>query len=99
MQKGGAVYIMASPNRTSLYTGVTSNLYKRVHEHRNKLFAKSHTAKYNCVELVYYRWCDSIEAAILEEKRIKATNRMHKEGLILKMNPEWRDLWLDLEPW
>ncbi len=96
MQKGGAVYIIASPNKTTLYTGVTSDLLKRIWEHRHKQIPNSFTSQYNCVELVYYRSFDRIEEAIAEEKRIKAGNRRAKEKMITSLNPEWIDLWPEL---
>ena len=99
MHKGGTVYITSSPNRTTLYTGVTSDLYKRMYEHRCKLHPLSFTARYNCVMLVYYCGFGSIEEAIAEEKRIKGSNRRYKEQLINSMNPEWKDLWPELESW
>jgi len=55
MQRGGYVYIMASPNRSVLYIGLTSDLHKRVYEHKNKNHPASFTAKYNCVILVFYQ--------------------------------------------
>ena len=96
MQKGGTVYILSSPNKTTLYTGVTSDLIKRVWEHRSKQLPGSFSAKYNCVELVYYRAFDSIEEAIAEEKRIKAGSRKAKERLINSINLDWVDLWHEL---
>ena len=99
MQRGGYVYIMASPNKGVLYTGVTSNLYKRVYEHRHSYYPNSFTAKYNCVMLVYYRGFDRIEEAIAEEKRLKGGSRKQKEKLIDAMNPEWNDLWESIKDW
>jgi len=93
MYKGGAVYIMSSPNKGSVYVGVTSDLPGRVYEHRNKVDPNSFSARYNCVMLVYYAFFDGIEEAIAEEKRIKAGNRKSKEALIQSMNPDWNDLW------
>lgn len=93
MQKGGAVYILSSPNKASLYIGVTSDLQGRVWEHKDKKHPESFTAKYNCVMLVYYQYFDSIEDAISEEKRLKGGNRKQKEELILQMNPAWSDLY------
>jgi len=92
MHRGGTVYIMASPNRGVLYTGVTSNLSRRVFQHRNKEYPESFSAKYNCVMLVYYSNFSSIVDAIAEEKRIKGGSRKQKENLIDSMNPEWKDL-------
>lgn len=84
---------MSSPDKTALYTGVTSELANRVWQHKNKYYPDSFTAKYNCVVLVYYQYYDSIEMAIAEEKRIKGGSRLKKEKLINSMNAEWRDLW------
>ncbi len=75
-----------------MYTGVTSNLLKRIWEHRSKQLPQSFSAKYNCVELVYYRSFDSVEEAIAGEKRIKGGSRMAKERLINSINPGWADL-------
>ena len=96
MQYGGVVYIMSSPDKTTLYTGVTANLYKRVWEHKNKYYPNSFTSKYNCVVLVYYQAFGRIEAAIAEEKRIKGGSRRQKIDLINSMNYEWKDLWEEL---
>ena len=90
--KGGFVYILCSPNRSTLYVGVTSDLKSRVYEHRSKLYPKSFSAKYNCVMLVYYNHFETIEAAIAEEKRIKGGNRGMKETLIDSVNEDWTDL-------
>jgi putative endonuclease len=97
MQKGGSVYIMSSPNKATLYVGVTSDLVKRVWEHRNKHYPNGFTARYNCVILVYHSGYFSIEEAIAEEKRLKAGSRKQKEMLIDSMNPEWNDLWEQIE--
>lgn len=97
MYKGGAVYIMSSPDKTALYTGVTSDLPKRVWQHKNKETSSSFTAQYNCVVLVYYSYLESIEAAILEEKRIKGGSRKKKIALIEDMNRDWKDLFEQLE--
>ena len=97
--KGGFVYIMASPNKTTLYTGVTSRLTQRVFEHRAKVYPESFSAKYNCVVLVYFCFFETIEAAIAEEKRIKGGSRRKKEELIDSMNRDWRDLWSEVEGW
>jgi len=92
MNKGGYVYIMTNPKNSVLYTGVTSGIANRVCEHRLKIHPESFTARYNCVKLVYYQRFDTIEEAILEEKRIKAGPRRQKEALINAINPEWQDL-------
>ena len=93
MDKNGFVYIMSSPNRTTLYVGTTSNLTGRVWKHRNKFYPDSFSAKYNCVMLVYYNSCGNMLNAIAEEKRLKGGSRKQKEDLINTMNPKWKDLW------
>ena len=97
MFKGGWVYIMTSVSRRVLYTGVTSDIEVRIWEHKNKYYPDSFTAKYNCVILVYYKYFDGIEAAIEEEKRIKKYKRYKKERLIESVNPEWKDLYDNLD--
>ena len=82
---------MANKNNTTIYVGVTSNLTKRVYQHKAKTY-KGFTAKYNCNKLVYFEEYDSIEEAIVREKQIKKGNRKRKEDLINKDNPEWNDL-------
>jgi putative endonuclease len=96
MHKKGYVYIISSPNKSVLYTGVTSDLHKHIYEHKNKVHAESFAATYNCVVLVYYHIFDTIEQAILEEKRIKGGSRKSKEDLINGLNPSWKDLWDDI---
>jgi len=81
---------------TSLYIGVTSNLQKRVWEHKNKV-VKGFTEKYNVNKLVYYELTDSIETAINREKQLKRWRREWKINLIKEMNPEFKDLSLDWE--
>ncbi len=93
MERGGAVYIMTNKNKTTLYVGVTSNLQKRVYEHKTHLYKNSFTHKYNLEFLVYYETFHSIEEAILREKQIKKYSRAKKEQLINSINPEWNDLY------
>lgn len=85
------VYFMSNKNNTTIYVGVSSNLIKRVYQHKNETF-KGFTSKYNCDKLVYFEEYDSIEDAIIREKQIKKGNRKRKEDLINKENPEWNDL-------
>ena len=83
-----------------MYTGVTSNLAKRVEEHKSKIHPESFTAIYNVIYLVYYLNFPSIEEASAEEKRIKAGKRKQKCALINSINPEWKDLWEeDVSKW
>ncbi len=93
--KQGYVYIITNKNNTVLYTGVTSNLIKRVYEHKNKL-VKSFSARYNCEKLVYFEVGESVEGCILREKQIKAGSRKKKIELIESINPNWKDLYEDL---
>jgi len=95
MDKHAFVYILASQKDGTLYTGVTSNLVKRIYEHKTKTHANSFTAKYTVDKLVWYVAGDDIASAIELEKKIKNRNRSWKIALIEKDNPEWRDLSLD----
>lgn len=90
-----AVYILASKRNGTLYTGVTSDLIKRVWEHRNDIIEGS-TKKYRVHLLVYYEFHDDMTSAITREKQIKKWNRAWKLELIEKQNPDWRDLWEEL---
>ena len=93
--KQPAVYIMANKKNGTLYTGVTSDLIKRVYEHKGSL-VKSFTSKYDCKLLVYYDLIDCMESAIMREKQIKAGSRSKKIKLIESQNPEWLDLYQDI---
>jgi putative endonuclease len=85
-----AVYMMANNSRT-LYVGVTSDLERRVHEHKHKLI-KAFTSKYNIAKLVWYELFPDIEQAIEGEKRLKGWLRSKKVALIESQNPDWEDL-------
>ncbi len=87
-----AVYILASKRNGTLYIGVTSDLRKRVWEHRNDL-VDGFTKRYAIHLLVYYELHENMASAIEREKRMKKWNRAWKLELIEKHNPEWRDLW------
>ena len=89
--------MVASPNRTTLYVGVTSDLPGRIWKHKHKFYENSFTARYNCVVLVWYKYFDDIGTAIAEEKRIKASSRAKKEALINGMNYDWKDLWDEVQ--
>ena len=86
------VYLLANKHNNVLYTGVTSDLIRRVYEHKNKL-VKGFTQKYNVDRLVYYEACANIVVAIEREKQIKAWSRKKKDDLINALNPEWDDLY------
>ena len=94
MNKQGYVYILTNPRNTVLYTGVTSNLQKRIYEHKTKQ-VKGFTSKYNCDKLVWFEQTDDISAAIAREKQIKAGSRKKKIALIETANPAWDDLAFD----
>ena len=89
------VYILASKKNGTLYTGVTSNLIKRVYEHKTNII-KGFTEKYNVHSLVYYEESNDILEAIAREKRIKKWNRQWKIELIEGLNAEWRDLYYEI---
>jgi putative endonuclease len=93
--KQPAVYIMANNRNGTLYTGVTSNLVKRVYEHKNEL-AEGFTSKYDCKILVFFEIQESMTAAIAREKQIKSGSRKKKLALIESMNPNWKDLYEEI---
>ncbi|MCL4498429.1 MAG: GIY-YIG nuclease family protein [Deltaproteobacteria bacterium] len=86
------VYILSSKRNGTLYTGVTSDIVKRVYEHRSNA-VEGFTNKYNVHQLVWYEIHDSAESAINREKQIKKWKRAWKLKLIEKDNPEWVDLY------
>ena len=86
------VYIMTNKINTVLYTGITSNLKKRIWEHKEKTI-KGFTKKYNIDKLIYWEVFNDPENAILREKQIKAGSRNKKIELIKGINPEWKDLY------
>jgi len=99
MEKGGYVYIITNKNNTVLYTGVTSDLSKRIAEHKETIYKKSFTTKYNLDKLVYFEHFNLIIFAIEREKQIKAGTRKKKLDLINSLNPEWKDLFEDIIHW
>jgi putative endonuclease len=86
---------MTNKNNTVLYTGVTSDLKRRVFQHKSKQIA-GFTSRYNINKLVYYEIYDDVYNAISREKQIKGGSRKRKEELITGMNPGWRDLYTEL---
>ncbi len=93
--KQPAVYIMANKINGTLYTGVTSNLVKRIYEHKQSA-VKCFTSKYDCKNLVFYELHGNMESAIIREKQIKAGSRQSKIKLIESMNPAWEDLYSEI---
>ena len=93
MEKKGYVYILFSRRNGTLYTGVTSDLKRRVYEHKTKLHPNSFSAKYDVDKLGYYEEYVSVKEAIEREKQIKGVSRAAKLALIEGMNPRWEDLY------
>ena len=87
------VYMMTNKYGNALYTGVTSDLVKRVWEHQNHLIKNSFTAKYHVTKLVYFEVTNDVRSAIEREKQIKSWNRDRKVSLIMEGNPKWTDLY------
>ena len=92
MDKQPAVYILASKKNGTLYIGVTSDLVKRIWEHRNNM-VEGFTKRYSVHHLVWYELHESMESAIQREKRLKEWKRAWKLELIEGTNPNWQDLY------
>ncbi|MEA1918586.1 MAG: GIY-YIG nuclease family protein [Campylobacterota bacterium] len=90
--KQAYIYIMSNRYKGTLYVGVTSNLIKRVFEHKNGL-SEGFTKRYALKSLVYYEIFDDITDAIFREKQLKGGSRKKKVELIEKMNLNWSDLY------
>jgi putative endonuclease len=95
MSKIPCVYLLASRRNGTLYIGVTSDIVKRVWEHKNNM-VEGFTKRYNVHDLVWYELHDNMESAIVREKAIKEWKRKWKLDLIEKENPKWKDLYNDL---
>jgi len=95
VEKQYFVYIMTNKANSVLYTGVTSDLKKRVYEHRNKMM-EGFTKKYKIAHLVYYEVFTEPMQAIVREKQIKGGSRQKKDDLINQKNPDWNDLYDEL---
>ena len=85
------VYLLTNWNNKVMYVGVTSDLKRRLFEHRNKS-VEGFTAKYNVHKLVYYEATSDVQSAIAREKEIKKWRREKKNRLVERINPDWRDL-------
>jgi putative endonuclease len=92
-----AVYIMTNRHRTVFYVGVTSDLQKRISEHRSGIHPSSFTKRYNVDRLVYFEMGRDIKSAIAREKQLKGWRREKKVALIESINPEWKDLGAPIE--
>jgi len=91
MSKQYYVYIITNKGNTVLYTGITSDLKKRVYQHKEKL-VNGFSKRYNITKLVYYEVFEDPENAIYREKQIKAGSRQRKINLINRINKEWLDI-------
>jgi len=91
MERQPCVYMLARASHSTLYTGVTSNLIGRICQHREEL-VEGFTKRYGIKRLVWFEQHETMESAILREKRIKRWPRAWKYDLIHSMNPTWRDL-------
>jgi putative endonuclease len=93
--KQPCIYIITNHRNTTLYIGVTSNLVKRIYQHKNKVL-EGFSSTYELNKLVYFEQFEDMPNAILREKRLKKWNRAWKERLINELNPFWRDLYPEL---
>jgi putative endonuclease len=91
MERTPCVYLLATTFHGTLYTGVTSNLFRRLYQHREGV-TKGHTARYDIKRLVWFELHETMETAIVREKRIKRWVRPYKYALVEAANPTWRDL-------
>jgi putative endonuclease len=86
------VYLLTNRGNSALYVGVTSDLTRRIYEHKAKL-VKGFSKKYNTDKLVYYEICEDVLSAIEREKQIKGLLRVKKNELVNAFNPTWADLY------
>ena len=92
------VYILTNRNRQVMYIGMTSDLARRLHEHRDHV-VPGFTQKYRIDTLVYFEETHDVLAALEREKQIKKWRREKKDALVASMNPQWRDLGADFSLW
>ena len=85
------VYMLTNKHNTTLYTGVTNNLERRLYEHKNKLVS-GFSKQYNLYKLVYFENTTDVNSAIAREKQIKGWTREKKNNLVNSINPHWKDL-------
>jgi putative endonuclease len=93
--RGGWVYIMTNRPNGTLYTDVTADIARRAYDHREGHY-EGFTERYALTRLVWHEFCDDITATIQHESNMKHWPRAWKVRMILAMNPDWRDLYLDL---
>ena len=91
MAEKAYVYFMTNNSNKVLYIGVTSDLTKRVMQHKNHVY-EGFTEKYNCTKLVYFEECNDIKSAIRREKQLKNWHRDWKNNLVNQSNKDWNDL-------
>ena len=91
MAEKAYVYFMTNNSNKVLYIGVTSDLTKRVMQHKNHVY-EGFTEKYNCTKLVYFEECNGINSAIRREKQLKNWHRDWKNNLVNQSNKDWNDL-------
>ena len=92
------VYILSNTANTTIYTGVTNDLERRLWEHKSHVDANSFTARYNVTKLVHYEITPDVRAAIEREKQIKGWNRKRKNKLVESKNPAWAELYKTILP-
>jgi putative endonuclease len=95
MNKDFYVYMLASQKNGTIYKGMTSDLKKRIWEHRNNI-TKGFTEKYDVKNLVWYKHCETAENAITWEKKLRRYPRKWKLNLIEELNPNWNDLYEEI---
>ena len=89
--KKPCVYIISNHSHSTIYVGVTSDLFKRMMQHKNRSFG-GFSARYNLIQLLYFEEFGNMNDAIAREKQIKSWSRSRKDELISVFNPSWRDL-------
>jgi putative endonuclease len=95
MTKDFYIYMLANQKNGTIYKGMTSNIIKRVYEHKEAEGSKF-TKKYNVKKLVWYKRCSNWEEAVKWEKRLRRYPRKWKINLIEEVNPDWNDLWMQI---
>jgi len=90
------VYILANATNVALYIGMTSDLIRRVYQHKNDMDPGSFSAKYKTHKLVYFEETGDVWAALEREKQLKRWRRSKKNWLVEMQNPQWRDLYPEL---